>query len=363
MSAQYTWQVEDMLKLGTIVPLLQRFIRAKSSPLVEHPTLPANSSFPPSAPPLWIQQFRPLLPPLPAVAQFIDIPGEVLSLKETVAQLLDIEDTVQADLLRCLEESELRDFIQADTYPLPATEDREGYYSDQHLRYWLSGLGDYLLLKQLLRERGIRIKPQFSLLDLGCASGRILRHFAIQETEAMLYGADINHINIKWIRQYLPQSIFCFQNTILPHLPLADNTLDLVYGCSVFTHIDDYEEGWLLEVKRVLKPQGLAFITIHSERTWNQINMDKEHFMYKYFLNTPHKIEDLNIRQITPDLFKSDMPANRVVLTHTGYSINNTNVFHTSGYIKERWGRLFRVLKIIPKAHGGHQDGALLLKE
>src|SRR5713226_8565903 len=99
------------------------------------------------------------------------------------------------------------------------------------------------------------------------------------------------------------------------------------------THIDDYEEAWLLEIQRVLKPGGLAFITIHSERTWSQV--DEDHFMYKYFSSTPHEIEDLSISRITPALFQQDMPADRLVLTHTGYSINNTNVFHASGYIKE----------------------------
>lgn len=276
-------------------------------------------------------------------------------------RFLSMEDTVQADLLKQLEESELQSFIQADIYPLPATGDREGYYGDQHVRYWLSGLGDYLYIKQLLCEQNVSLRPKFSLLDLGCASGRVLRHFVIHEPGLCVYGADINRINIKWIRKYLPRSIFCFQNTVLPHLPLGDSSLDLVYGCSVFTHIDDYEEAWLLEIQRVLKPGGLAFITIHSERTWSQV--DEDHFMYKYFSSTPHEIEDLNISRITPALFQQDMPADRLVLTHTGYSINNTNVFHASGYIKERWGQLFRVLKIIPKAHGGHQDGVLLLKE
>lgn len=312
-------------------------------------------------PPLWIHQTRPLLPPLPSVAQLLRTSGEEQVRSSAFDLSPYLEETAQGEVLRKLSRDEFEQFVKADSYPLPAPEDREGYYGDQHVRYWISGLGDYVLFRALLLEQQVKLSAPFSLLDLGCASGRVLRHFAIHESGLQVYGADINRTYVMWMNAHLPRSIRCFQNTILPSLPFGDNTLNFVYGCSVFTHIDDYESAWLLEILRVLKPGGFAFLTIHSDRTWK--DMQADHFMYKYFMNTPHVIEDLGITQMTPELFAGDMPADRVVLTHTGYAINNTNVFHTIAYIRENWGRVFKICKIIPKAHGGHQDGILLLKE
>ena len=311
--------------------------------------------------PLSIHQTRPLFPPLPSVAQLLQTPGEERLRSGALDLSPYFEETAQGEVLKKLNNDEIEQFVKADHYPLPAPEDREGYYGDQHVQYWISGLGDYVLLRALLWEQQVKLRAPFSLLDLGCASGRVLRHFAIHESGLQVYGADINRTNVKWVNAHLPRVIKCFQNTVLPSLPFGDHTLNLVYGCSVFTHIDDYESAWLLEIRRVLKPGGFAFITIHSDRTWKDIQED--HFLYEYFSNTLLVVEDLGITQITPELFVRDMPADRVVLTHTGSAINNTNVFHTVAYIQENWGRFFKICKIIPKAHGGHQDGVLLLKE
>lgn len=341
--------------------LPQRFKRAIREYLQTLTRLQSEAGGNAGPPPLWIPQTRPLLPPLPSVAQLLQNSDEEYVRSGVLDLSPYLEETAQREVLRKLSQDEIKQFVKADPYPLPAPEDREGYHGDQHVRYWISGLGDYVLFRALLLEQQVKLSAPFSLLDLGCASGRVLRHFATHESGLQVYGADINRTYVMWVNAHLPRSIQCFQNTILPSLPFGDNTLDFVYGCSVFTHIDDYESAWLLEIRRVLKPGGFAFMTIHSDRTWKDMHGD--HFMYKYFLTAPHAIEDLGITQVTPEVFAGDMPADRVVLTHTGCPINNTNVFHTIAYIRENWGRFFKICKIVPKAHGGQQDGILLLKE
>jgi SAM-dependent methyltransferase len=49
-----------------------------------------------------------------------------------------------------------------------------------------------------------------------------------------------------------------------PPLPFAeDNSFDLVYAFSVFTHIPaEHQEAWLLEMKRILKPGGFLVCTV-----------------------------------------------------------------------------------------------------
>lgn len=44
--------------------------------------------------------------------------------------------------------------------------------------------------------------------------------------------------------------------TTLPHLPFADGYFHMIHAGSVFTHIADLAEAWLLEIRRVLARAG-----------------------------------------------------------------------------------------------------------
>jgi 2-polyprenyl-3-methyl-5-hydroxy-6-metoxy-1,4-benzoquinol methylase len=317
------------------------------------------------SPILWKSAVSGLQQPLPSVKKLLEQEstneaGKISILRRIIEQL---GETVQAVQMRQISDQELLEFVQKDDYPIPPSQEREGYWGNEHISYWVLGLADYCFLKHFMKEMGKPILPQFSFLDLGCASGRVLRHFAIQDAHLNLYGADIYRINIEWIRKYLPQTITAFQNTVLPILPLQSNSLDLIYAGSVFTHIDDLEETWLLEIQRVLKVGGMAFITIHSDRTWQQIRQHHStHFLYQHFSTSPHFVKEFNTTEITPSLFEQQMPP-RVVFDATSHVINQTNVFHSIDYIQQEWGRFFKVEQIFSKAHGDHQDGVVLIKQ
>jgi SAM-dependent methyltransferase len=53
--------------------------------------------------------------------------------------------------------------------------------------------------------------------------------------------------------------------TMIPHLAFEDRYFDLIFCGSVFTHIEDIQQSWLLELGRVLRPSGRLFITVHDE--------------------------------------------------------------------------------------------------
>ena len=110
-----------------------------------------------------------------------------------------------------------------------------------------------------------------TFLDFGCASGRVLRAFRKLHPDAMAIGVDLNLQDIQWARQALGDEILFVQGTTLPHLPLETNSVDLIFAGSVFTHIADFEEAWLLELRRVLRPNGLAVLTVHPERLWAEM--------------------------------------------------------------------------------------------
>lgn len=46
----------------------------------------------------------------------------------------------------------------------------------------------------------------------------------------------------------------------------------MVYGFSVFTHLDErMQDMWLLELRRVLNPGGILLLTVHGERAANAL--------------------------------------------------------------------------------------------
>ncbi len=194
------------------------------------------------------------------------------------------------------------------------------------------------------------------LLDLGCAGGRVLQHFPNYQQRCQVMAADINVNDIQWIQDHLSPGILAFQNTTLPSLPIADSFPDLVYAFSVFTHIDHYEDSWLLEILPILKPGGTAFLTVQSDRTWHSLT--ETSFLYSFLKHHQDQIQDW---LITPELFQAPMPKAKVVITYTNSSVYNACVFHTVEHIYRQWGRLFEVLAILPAVHG-YQDGVVLRK-
>ena len=253
--------------------------------------------------------------------------------------------------------SDLSRFVANDEYPIPAESDREGYHKDRHYDWWVSGLRDYLCIKRTLARYGVGLSDGDNAFELGCASGRVLRHFACQEPALTVWGADIQLRYIEWIRKFLPKRIRAFQNTVLPQLPLEGNSQKLIYAFSVFTHIDDFELAWLAELRRVLLPGGVAYLTIHSERTWK--NMNPEWPLWKGLVRHKDHIPDYDI---SAELFKRQMPLPKTVFWWTTGKTYNTQVFHSDEYIRDAWGRFFSIKEIIPSGYD-YQDVVVLQKE
>ena len=247
-------------------------------------------------------------------------------------------------------------YVARDPSPLPITADREGYQGDRHFDWWCSGLGDSLAVAQAGARWNVRLDPGARVLELGCASGRVLRHFATQFNGLDVWGTDISLRHAEWVRLHLPPQIKVFQNTTLPHLPLEDNSCAMVCAFSVFTHIDELELAWLAEIRRILRPGGIAYLTIHSDSTWRQMKPGWP--IYDALLNGKAQIADY---PVTADFLGGPLPREKTVFRWSSGKNYNTNVFHTENYIRTAWGRLFGVREIIPAGHS-YQDVVVLQK-
>jgi len=250
----------------------------------------------------------------------------------------------------------LEEYQSRDPYPIPACADREGYHGERHFDWWCSGLVDYLKVCEVAEKHRRPLTGNDRIFEFGCASGRVLRHFSAQNPGFDVWGSDISLRHVEWVRQHLNAGIKIFQNTVLPHLPMADNSCALFCAFSVFSHIDEFEMAWLAEVRRVLQPGGLAYLTIHGENTWK--NMKPEWPIHHTLMRLKDQILTY---KIDAALFAGPLPRDKTVFRWLSAKNYNTNVFHTNDYIRNAWGRFLEVVEIIPAGHN-YQDVVVLRK-
>jgi hypothetical protein len=246
-----------------------------------------------------------------------------------------------------LDDPRVLDSIQADPVPIPSTSDREGYYADRHLAYWLSGRSDI----DAIHSSPVPKSALRSVLDFGGASGRVARHILLANQTSDLTIAELNVNHVEWVETYFPSTVRPVKISVYPHLPLEDRSITLCTAFSVFTHIDAYQSGWIAELHRVISNDGWAFVTIHSEDTWSLL---PDIYVYQTL-----KDNDEFKRLFRPG---GPMPSDFLVFDYNPDSIEyNCNVFAHSDYIRQRWGKWFDVVSIIPGAHA-YQTAVILHK-
>lgn len=319
------------------------------------PSLTVFGNQPRFAPPLWNDLSRGIQAPLEPIGKLIENQSKESPFTDLLLDALQRLTPSHRTELEAMGRDAILAEAEADALPVPAGMDRQNYFVNMDLIYWISGLADRNALLALAKKYGLKIDR---FLDFGCSSGRVLRHFP-RAGISECYGADLCLSDIDWLRHHLP-TVTPLQCAVLPPLPLEDNCLDMIHAGSVFTHIAEFEEAWLCELRRVLKPGGLAYLTIHPERIWAEMSSEN-HILTRLLLSTPHRVEP-SYETFTLESVRGSMPYGRMVFRVLCYPVNNTNVVHSDEWIETRWGRVFELVERIPRAHGDHQDAILLRK-
>lgn len=253
----------------------------------------------------------------------IVVSGEVLPPVGVIGDFIaDISDPGTAERAR-------RDFL-----PIPAMLNRESYSVD-HARYWESGLTDFDKIAAALEEVPVEGRR---IYDFGGSTGRVFRHFFCQDRSYEVWSSDFKLATYRWNQRYLPREMKLFLNGFYPPLPIPDRHFDVITALSVFTHIDELESPWLLELRRILRPGGLLYVTIHDEANW----IEKSDSVLEAIRRSP------NGADITAE---SPFPEERTAFHFTENSYYNCNVFHPHEYIRREWGRFFDIVDIRPKEH------------
>lgn len=207
--------------------------------------------------------------------------------------------------------------------------------------YLYGGYKTVLYWLALLEHYSVNLKSIKAILDFGCGSGRLLRHFRCFE-QARLVGTDVNPECIQWCKNNLPGAEF-YCNELEPPLSFAeDQSFDLVYALSVFTHIPlNLQTAWLEEINRILSPKGIFLCSVLGN------------FHQEIVLNS----EDRAKLNKEGSLTLTSEDAQATFSTKVGGS--RWDVFQTREEIIKNFGAVFQILNYIP----GTQDLLILQKK
>lgn len=224
------------------------------------------------------------------------------------------------------------DSLPDEPFPIPGPYDRTGDYPNDPTAYLRNGKQDHDFLLGLFDQHGMP-RQGAKVLDFGCSSGRVLRHFESEyrERDWRLLGVDTRARSIEWVRRHLPKHIEVSVCSAYPHLPFEDNSLDAVYSCGAFIHIKFLWDMWLQELRRVLKPSGLLLASIYAEPAWSHFYQTRQDEVVKTSLPT--------------DLLDSPMMTVDY-LFHGNQS--ESQVFWKADIAREFWGRYLTVIDILP---------------
>lgn len=225
--------------------------------------------------------------------------------------------------------------------PLPPPELRAGYSPGDDAHYLRSGAKDAASVRALIARCAPDAGPIRRVLDWGCSSGRVIRHWTdVATSGGEAWGCDICATSLNWASENLAPPFRFFQCTTRPPLPLPDASLDLVYGISVFTHIRELFDTWLMELRRVVRPGGVVVATILDESCWDRCAGDP---------NSP-------LRKRCATLDFSEPLADDFVCY--GGAFDPVTFWHTEG-IRRRWSFAFDVVAFEPGLVA-YQTGVLL---
>ena len=176
-----------------------------------------------------------------------------------------------------------------------------------------------------------------ALLDWGCGCGRVTQHLMNSLNKEKVFGADIDKGNIDWCLSHLRSANFKLCET-QPPLVFSNNTFDYITATSVFTHVpEQLVEPWLAELRRVLKPGGLAALTVGSETR------------LAFGSYSSDRLEEVEARGIDDSIRNKQLEGS---ISDSDYY---RNVRMTKAYIRRVWSKYFTIVEILD--HGiGVQD-------
>ena len=250
--------------------------------------------------------------------------------------------------------------VPAEPLPIPPRRPFWASYCTSVDTWVQSGKDDIATMRRILLESGFPIEQAGKILEWGVAGGRLIRHLRDLTPMTEIWGVDLWASAVRWCQEHLSPPFHFATTTIVPHLPFPDQTFDLIYAGSVFTHLDDLVEAWFLELQRILKPGGRLYFTIndrHAVSIFEGAGTPANRTRYIERVEGEQRWQDwINLLHTTPEyaqFLKGD--AQMISMGRPGIC----HVLWDVDYLKSRIGPGWKWHSTTPEAYG-HQTGVIL---
>ena len=157
------------------------------------------------------------------------------------------------------------------------------------------------------------------VMDFGCGIGRTLVHFREEAELAEIWGVDVDARALAHVERELCPPMHSQLSETDPPLPFEDNSFDLIWAISVWTHLTDNALPWLTEMHRILKPDGLLIGTYMGES---------------------------HSELLAGEEWDEDRIGMNVLRHYQGWDYGGPMVLISDWWLREHWGRAFEVLEI-----------------
>lgn len=122
--------------------------------------------------------------------------------------------------------------------------------------------------------QAIEEQKPLRILDVGCGRGFYLKALSLYRFLKEIHGVDINTSYLTYAKKLSRDRRVVINKASIYHLPYPNNHFDSIICTEVLEHLTDDLQG-LLELRRVLKRNGLILITVpHSSFPfmWDPVN-------------------------------------------------------------------------------------------
>jgi SAM-dependent methyltransferase len=241
-----------------------------------------------------------------------------------------------------------------ETAPIPPFKNRDRVGARDIAWFFQSGQADYQTFRQAITKWTGGNPADLSILDLGAGCGRILQYFV--RDGGALTATDVDRTAIQYVARTFP-AVRSIVNRSAPPLPLAAEQFDIVYAFSVWTHLPDrLQTEWLEEVRRILKPGGLALISTMGFRALKILREGGNPLEKDW-----HAVSDDDLSR-RGAIYHEYPIFGRDDELFSGISESYGVAVHDPDYIRRSWSDGFEVLEIIEGAFRDHQDLVVLRK-